>query len=177
MSGAAEGRDGSTGISRTGTSREKDIRRTATGALNLSPQQIQDIRKAVSQAKLERQDSVAFTVVVGAAVPAQAGAREGEHHRGTDRALNWFEHFHQRSERGFELFRRGYLRVLTMLLKRRLIIPVVAELMLVLGGVAISVSAGSTPPINRAPASVKETLRVSRANEGVTSRSSTLRTA
>ena len=32
-------------------------------------------------------------------------------------------------------FRRGYVRVLTMLLKRRLIIPAVAALMLTLGGV------------------------------------------
>jgi hypothetical protein len=30
----------------------------------------------------------------------------------------------QLHEHGFELFRRGYVRVLTMLLKRRLIIPV-----------------------------------------------------
>jgi multidrug efflux pump subunit AcrB len=42
---------------------------------------------------------------------------------------------HQRFEHGFELFRRGYVRVLTMLLKRRLVIPVAAVLMLTLGGV------------------------------------------
>jgi hypothetical protein len=42
---------------------------------------------------------------------------------------------------------------------------------------SISVSAGSTPATNRAPASVKETLRVVRANNGIASRSSTLRTA
>src|SRR5580700_5307896 len=60
---------------------------------------------------------------------------KGEHHGGTKGAGNWFARLHQRFERGFELFRRGYVRMLTMLLKRRLIIPVVAALMLTLGGV------------------------------------------
>jgi multidrug efflux pump subunit AcrB len=56
---------------------------------------------------------------------------KGEHHGGTDRAGNWFARF----ERGFELFRRGYVRILTMLLKRRGIVPVVAASMLALGAV------------------------------------------
>src|ERR1700758_3516519 len=60
---------------------------------------------------------------------------KGEHNDGADGAANWFARLHQRFERGFELFRAGYVRVLTMLLKRRLIIPVVAALMLTLGGV------------------------------------------
>jgi multidrug efflux pump subunit AcrB len=60
---------------------------------------------------------------------------KGEHHGGTDDPGNRFARLHQRFERGFELLRRGYVRVLTMLLKRRLIIPVVAALMLTLGGV------------------------------------------
>jgi multidrug efflux pump subunit AcrB len=55
---------------------------------------------------------------------------KGEHH-GNDGSGNWFARF----ERGFELFRRGYVRILTMLLKRRGIVPVVAALMLALGGV------------------------------------------
>jgi len=59
---------------------------------------------------------------------------KGEHHGGTDRAGNWFARF----ERGFELFRRGYVRILTMLLKRRGIVPVVAALMLALGGVTFA---------------------------------------
>src|ERR1700720_3256506 len=42
---------------------------------------------------------------------------KGEHHR-AEGSGNWFARFHQASERGFERFRRGYLRVLTMLLKR-----------------------------------------------------------
>jgi multidrug efflux pump subunit AcrB len=60
---------------------------------------------------------------------------KGEHHGETNGSLNLFAGLHQRFERGFELFRRGYVRVLTMLLKRRLIIPVVAALILALGGV------------------------------------------
>jgi multidrug efflux pump subunit AcrB len=60
---------------------------------------------------------------------------KGEHHGGTDGPGHRFARLHQHFERGFELLRRGYVRVLTMLLKRRLIIPVVAALMLTLGGV------------------------------------------
>ena len=60
---------------------------------------------------------------------------KGEHHGGTDGPGNWFARF----ERGFELFRRAYVRVLTMLLKRRLIVPIVAALMLALGGVMLVV--------------------------------------
>jgi multidrug efflux pump subunit AcrB len=64
---------------------------------------------------------------------------KGEHHRATDGSGNWFGRLHQRFERGFELFRRGYVRALTMLLKRRLIIPVVGALMLALGGLMLTV--------------------------------------
>src|SRR5260221_8648751 len=64
---------------------------------------------------------------------------KGEHHGGTDGSGNWFARLNQRFERGFEVFRRGYLRVLTMLLKRRLVVPVVAVLMLALGGVMLTV--------------------------------------
>src|SRR5712692_5738049 len=63
---------------------------------------------------------------------------KGEHHGGADGSGNWFSRFHQAFERGFERFRRGYVRALTMLLKRRLIIPVVAALMLALGGVMLT---------------------------------------
>src|ERR1700731_2460298 len=64
---------------------------------------------------------------------------KGEHHDGTEGSSNWFAWLHQKFERGFELFRRGYVRVLTMLLKRRLILPVAAALMLALGGVMLTV--------------------------------------
>jgi multidrug efflux pump subunit AcrB len=60
---------------------------------------------------------------------------KGERQHGTEGSGNRFARLHQRFEHGFELFRRGYVRVLTMLLKRRLIIPVAAALMLMLGGV------------------------------------------
>jgi multidrug efflux pump subunit AcrB len=59
---------------------------------------------------------------------------KGEHHGGTE-GPNRFARLHQKFERGFELFRRGYVRVLTMLLKRPLVVPIAAMLMLALGGV------------------------------------------
>jgi multidrug efflux pump subunit AcrB len=64
---------------------------------------------------------------------------KGEHHGATDGTGNWFTRLHRGFERGFEQFRRGYVRVLTMLLKRRLIVPVTAALMLALGGVMLTV--------------------------------------
>jgi multidrug efflux pump subunit AcrB len=64
---------------------------------------------------------------------------KGEHHGGTNGSGNWFGRFHQGFERAFERFRRGYVRVLTMLLKRRLVVPVVAALMLALGAVMLTV--------------------------------------
>src|SRR5437016_6058332 len=63
---------------------------------------------------------------------------KGEHHGATPGSGNWFSRFHQAFEHGFERFRRGYVRALTMLLKRRLIVPVVAALMLALGGVMLT---------------------------------------
>jgi multidrug efflux pump subunit AcrB len=60
---------------------------------------------------------------------------KGEHHGGTDSPGHRFAQLHQRFEHGFELFRWGYVRALTMLLRRRLIIPAAAVLMLTLGGV------------------------------------------
>src|SRR6201987_4957666 len=60
---------------------------------------------------------------------------KGEHHGGSDEHASRFARLHQRFEHGCELFRRGYVRVLALLLKRRLIIPVAAALMLALGGV------------------------------------------
>ena len=63
---------------------------------------------------------------------------KGEHHGSTDGSRNWFTRLHQGFERGFELFRQGYVRALTMLLKRRFIIPIIATLMLALGGVMLT---------------------------------------
>jgi multidrug efflux pump subunit AcrB len=62
---------------------------------------------------------------------------KGEHHGATPGSGNWFSRFHQAFDRGFERFRRGYVRALTLLLKRRLIVPIVAALMLALGGVML----------------------------------------
>ena len=60
---------------------------------------------------------------------------KGEHHDAAPGSGNWFTRFHQGFERAFEQFRQGYVRALTMLLKRRWIVPVVAALILALGGV------------------------------------------
>jgi multidrug efflux pump subunit AcrB len=59
---------------------------------------------------------------------------KGEHHSATPGSGNWFSRFHQGFERAFERFRRAYVRALTLLLKRRWIVPVVAVLILALGG-------------------------------------------
>src|SRR5882757_4083142 len=63
---------------------------------------------------------------------------KGEHHGATPGSGNWFSRFHQGFERGFERFRGGYVRALTLLLKRRWIVPVVAALILALGGVMMN---------------------------------------
>jgi multidrug efflux pump subunit AcrB len=63
---------------------------------------------------------------------------KGEHHDATPGSGNRFARLHQAFERGFERFRRGYVRALTMLLMRRSIIPVVAVAMLALGGVMLT---------------------------------------
>jgi multidrug efflux pump subunit AcrB len=63
---------------------------------------------------------------------------KGEHHGGADQSSNVFTRIHQGFERGFETFRRGYVRVLTLLLKRRFIVPIIAVSMLALGGVMLT---------------------------------------
>lgn len=63
------------GLGQTGISRKGDIRRTATGKLDFTPAQVTAIREAAAKVKLSKQDSVGFTIAVGAAVPQQAGAR------------------------------------------------------------------------------------------------------
>jgi len=64
---------------------------------------------------------------------------KGEHHDATPGSGNLFGRFHQGFDRAFERFRRGYVRVLTLLLKRRRIVPVIAALILALGGVMLTV--------------------------------------
>ena len=89
---------------------------------------------------------------------------KGEHGDATGGSGNWFTRFHQRFERGFELFRQGYVRTLALLLKRRLIIPIIAVLMLALGGLMLTVVGRDFfPPIDggqiklhvRAPAATR----------------------
>jgi multidrug efflux pump subunit AcrB len=63
---------------------------------------------------------------------------KGEHHDAAVGSGNWFSRFHEGFEHAFERFRRGYVRALTLLLKQRWIIPVVAVLILTLGGVMLS---------------------------------------
>jgi multidrug efflux pump subunit AcrB len=62
---------------------------------------------------------------------------KGEDHGATAGQGNRFARFHQAFERGFERFRRGYVRVVTVLLKRRWIVPTLAALILALGGVML----------------------------------------
>jgi len=63
---------------------------------------------------------------------------KGEHHDATSGSGGWFARLHQAFEHGFELFRHGYVRALKMFLMRRSIIPVVAVLVLALGGVMLT---------------------------------------
>ena len=59
---------------------------------------------------------------------------KGEQHGESDEApRNWFGRFHAAFERNFEQMRQGYVRVLHVLLNRRLIVPVIAVVVLVLG--------------------------------------------
>jgi multidrug efflux pump subunit AcrB len=57
----------------------------------------------------------------------------GEHHA-TGEAEGWFAKFHRRFERGFERMRDAYTELLTTLLTRKFIVPVIAVLVLALGG-------------------------------------------
>jgi multidrug efflux pump subunit AcrB len=63
---------------------------------------------------------------------------KGEHHGAAPGSGNWFGRLHQAFEYGFERLRRGYVRALMMLLMKRSIVPVVAVLMLTLGGVMLT---------------------------------------
>ena len=60
---------------------------------------------------------------------------KGEHHDPSAPASRgWFAHFHGAFERGFERMRGGYVRLLTSLLERRVVVPIIAVLVLALGG-------------------------------------------
>jgi multidrug efflux pump subunit AcrB len=60
---------------------------------------------------------------------------KSEHHGPAETiSRNWFSRAHQAFERGFDTMRRGYVQLLTTLLRRRVIVPVAAGLVLALGG-------------------------------------------
>jgi multidrug efflux pump subunit AcrB len=60
---------------------------------------------------------------------------KGEHHGGPASSgwRGWFGRFHHAFEAGFERMRAGYVELLTTLVARRLVIPIVAVLVLTLG--------------------------------------------
>jgi multidrug efflux pump subunit AcrB len=60
---------------------------------------------------------------------------KGEHHGAEAAGIGVFARFHRRFEGGFERLRVGYVELLHMLLTRRLIVPLIAVLVLALGGV------------------------------------------
>jgi multidrug efflux pump subunit AcrB len=65
---------------------------------------------------------------------------KGEQHGPTDgEPRNLAGRFHRGFERGFEQMRQGYVRLLTVLLTRRFIIPILAVLVLLLGGTMLTV--------------------------------------
>jgi multidrug efflux pump subunit AcrB len=60
---------------------------------------------------------------------------KGEHHGEADAAGGWFARFNAGFNRGFERFRAGYADLLAGLVARRFLVPAVALLILILGGV------------------------------------------
>jgi multidrug efflux pump subunit AcrB len=65
---------------------------------------------------------------------------KGEHHGETGGSRGWFAGLHRAFERGFERLREGYVGVLTVLLKRRVIVPATALLIIALGGVMLTLT-------------------------------------
>jgi multidrug efflux pump subunit AcrB len=65
---------------------------------------------------------------------------KGEHHGPPDGASRgWFARFHAAFERGFERLREDYVRLLTSLLERRVIVPIIAVLVVALGAAMLVV--------------------------------------
>jgi multidrug efflux pump subunit AcrB len=60
---------------------------------------------------------------------------KGEHHGGEAAGTSWFARFNHSFERGFEQLRAGYVELLHLLLTRRIIAPLVAVSVLMLGAV------------------------------------------
>jgi multidrug efflux pump subunit AcrB len=62
---------------------------------------------------------------------------KGEHHGGTGGSRGWFARLHGGFEHGFERLREGYVGVLTLLLTRRFVVPMIAVLIVALGAVML----------------------------------------
>src|SRR6266566_4195732 len=62
---------------------------------------------------------------------------KGEHHGEAGGSRSWFAHLHRSFERGFERLRQAYVDVLTLLLRRRSIVPAAAVLIVALGAVML----------------------------------------
>jgi multidrug efflux pump subunit AcrB len=62
---------------------------------------------------------------------------KGEHHGEAEGSTGWLGHLNRGFERGFERLREAYIDVLTLLLTRRLIVPVAAVLIVTLGAVIL----------------------------------------
>jgi multidrug efflux pump subunit AcrB len=60
---------------------------------------------------------------------------KGEGHDEGSSSRNWFAHLHGVFERGFERVRESYVNLLTLLLTRRVIVPIAAVLIVALGAV------------------------------------------
>src|SRR5271155_1610864 len=58
---------------------------------------------------------------------------KGEHLDGTDGSGGWFARLHRGFDRTFERLREGYIDVLTLLLTKRFIVPIIAVLIIALG--------------------------------------------
>jgi multidrug efflux pump subunit AcrB len=65
---------------------------------------------------------------------------KGEHHNETGGSQGWFARLHHGFERGFEQLREAYVDVLTLLLRRRFIVPIAAVLIVVMGAIMLTLT-------------------------------------
>ena len=81
--------------------------------------------------------------------PITIGLLLKSEHRGEEGRRGWFARLHGRFEHGFEHMRGGYSALLGVLLRRRIIVPVAAVLILMLGGtLVVFVGRDFFPPID-----------------------------
>jgi multidrug efflux pump subunit AcrB len=65
---------------------------------------------------------------------------KGEHHNETGGSQGWFARLHHGFERGFEQLREAYVDVLTLLLRRRFIVPIAAVSIVVMGAIMLTLT-------------------------------------